>query len=70
MKDIFEQIAIQEGISVEEVKKEMQAAIKEADRKSSPEGEMFWKEVSPNGEDISVEDFILLCAKMVADNLK
>lgn len=70
MKDIFEHIAIQEGISVEEVKREMQMAIKEAKRQMTPQGESFWNEISPNSEDVSVEDFILHCAKLVTDNFK
>jgi hypothetical protein len=68
MKRILKQIAKENGVSVKEVEAEISKAISMADKSSTPKGEAFWKELGGDGKNISVDDFILFCAKQVIKN--
>ena len=56
MSDVLERVAEANGVTREEVEKEIQKAIKEAHTNCGEQGEEFWKCLSPNGEEPSVEE--------------
>ena len=65
MKDVLKKIAKVEGISLKEIEREIALAIKTADRHATPEGEKMWEELSPDGKEVSIEDFIFYLANKV-----
>jgi hypothetical protein len=57
-KKIIKQIAKKDGATEKQVEKDMKEAISIAMKSPNPEAQRFWKQVSPNGKEPSVEEFI------------
>ncbi|MBE6924737.1 MAG: sporulation initiation factor Spo0A [Ruminococcaceae bacterium] len=62
MEWIFRQIAEDNHTTVEEVRREMQAAIDEAQLVADSTAKCLWDSIPRNGEKISPEDFIVFMA--------
>ena len=62
MKDIFRQIAKENGTTEKAVKEEMQFAIREAMKSAEPEAIAFWKAVAPDGKEPPIEKVIAMIA--------
>ncbi|MBE6811076.1 MAG: hypothetical protein E7521_08500 [Ruminococcaceae bacterium] len=57
-KAIIRQIAKEHGVSPEEVKRDMQYAIKEAMKSTDPIARAHWAKISPNGKEPTIEQFL------------
>ena len=68
MKEVIEQIAQENNISVDEVKSEIENAIKRADKNITPESKAFWDILSFEEKEPTIEEFISLCAVIVKRN--
>ena len=56
MSDVLERVAEANGVTREEVEREIQKAIKEARKNCGEQGKEFWDSLSPNGAEPSVEE--------------
>lgn len=61
----FEKIAKSEGISVKEVKQEIQKAIDDAMQSDDPAVQAYWKKMKYKGEKPTPEEVVLYIAKQV-----
>ena len=61
MDKIIQKVADKYGTTPEQVRADISCMINEAikNRNNSPESQALWKELSPNGELPSVEEFLL-----------
>lgn len=69
MKDIFRQIAKENGTTEKAVKEEMQFAIREAMKSAEPEAVAFWKAVAPDGKEPPIEKVIAMIALNVNNRM-
>ena len=63
VKKAFEKIAMREGISVTEVRKEIQKSIDEAMKSDDPKIQAYWNKMSYKGEKPTPEEVVLYIAK-------
>lgn len=61
----FEKIAKSEGISVKEVKQEIQKAIDDVMQSDDPAVQAYWKKMKYKGEKPTPEEVVLYIAKQV-----
>ena len=61
----FEKIAREEGISVDEVRCEIQKAIDDAMQSDDPAVQAYWKKIKYKGEKPTLEEVVLYIAKQV-----
>lgn len=61
----FEKIAKSEGISVNEVKQEIQKAIDDAIQSDDPAVQAYWKKMKYKGEKPTPEEVVLYIARQV-----
>lgn len=61
----FEKIARKEGISVDEVRREIQKAIDDAMQSDDPAVQAYWKKIKCKGEKPTPEEVVLYIAKQV-----
>lgn len=61
----FEKIAMREGISVAEVREEIQKAIDEAMKSNDPAVQAYWKKMSYKGEKPTPEEVVVYIATQV-----
>lgn len=61
----FEKIAKSEGISVNEVKQEIQKAIDDAIQSDDPAIQAYWKKMKYKGEKPTPEEVVLYIARQV-----
>ena len=67
--NIIRQIAMQNGDTPAEVKKDMQEAIREAMASPDPKVQAEWKKISPNGTEPSIEELLTyLSLKLISSN--
>ncbi len=68
MKEIIKQIASKNGVSVNSVEKEINAAIVMAmkNRNNNEVSRKFWNSISPNGEVPSLEKFLQACSLLIS----
>lgn len=64
-KKIIRQIAKENGVTPKEVETEMREAIRIGMASANPEVQEFWKQVSPDGKEPSLDVFLKFCASMV-----
>ena len=57
-KQIFEVVARDHNTTPEVVENEIRRAIREAMQCKDPKARMLWKQISPNGEEPSIETFL------------
>lgn len=57
-KKIIKQIAKREGITEQQVEKDMKKAIRLAMASPNPDAQKFWKQIAPDGKVPSVEEFL------------
>lgn len=62
MKNIFEKVAENNGVSAKEVEREIQKAVAAARRNSDPQVQAFWQKNAPDGSDPDLEKLIALLA--------
>lgn len=62
MKDIFEKVAENNGVSAKEVEREIRKALKKAQANPDPQVQAFWQKVSPDGNEPDLEKLIALLA--------
>lgn len=67
MSRIIKQIAKKNGVSPNQVKKDMKEAIRMAmlNRNSTPQSKALWDKLSPDGKEPSVEQFIAFCCAQI-----
>lgn len=63
--EIIEQIAKENGVSPDEVRADMQEALNIAKASVSPETENVWAQISSNGEEISIDEFLKYCINQI-----
>ena len=61
----FEKIARKEGVSVDEVRREIQKAIDDAMQSDDPAVQSYWKKIKYKGEKPTPEEVVLYIAKQV-----
>lgn len=61
-KDIIRQIAMQHGVTPEQVEADMKEAIKTAMASTDPQAQELWKQIAPDGKEPSIETFLNFCA--------
>ena len=61
----FEKIAREEGISVDEVRCEIQKAIDDAMQSDDPAVQAYWKKIKYKGEKTTPEEVVLYIAKHI-----
>lgn len=61
----FEKIARKEGISVDEVRQEIQKAIDDAMQSDDPAVQAYWRKIKFKGEKPMPEEVVLYIAKQV-----
>lgn len=61
----FEKIAEKEGISVSEVRQEIQIAIDDAMKSDDPAIQAFWKKIKCSGRKPTPEEVVIYLAKQV-----
>lgn len=67
--NIIRQIAMQNGVTPAEVKKDMQEAIREAMASPEPKVQAEWQKISPNGTEPSIEELLTyLSLKLISSN--
>lgn len=64
-KKIFELIARDHNTTPEVVEDEIRRAIREAMQCKDPQAQMLWKQISPDGEEPSVERFLQFVVNMI-----
>ena len=57
-KKIIKQIAKREGVTEQQVEKDMKKAIRLAMASPNPDAQKFWKQIAPDGEEPSVDAFL------------
>ncbi|MDE5565170.1 MAG: hypothetical protein K2I93_08430 [Oscillospiraceae bacterium] len=67
MKKILEHIAKQHNVSVDEVRREMEAAIHEGMQSTDPNVQKLWKEIAEDGKEPTPEEFIVHILTILAD---
>lgn len=65
MKNIFEKVAENNGVSAKEVEREIGKAIAAARRNSDPQAQAFWQKTAPDGSEPDLEKLIALLAMQV-----
>ncbi len=67
MNNTIRQIAKKNGVTPQEVEREIKIAIKAAmeNRNSSPESKAIWDKLSPDGKEPTVDEFIEFCITQV-----
>lgn len=68
-RKIIRQVAKNNGVSPKEVERDIKAAIRAAMASENPETQAFWREISPNGKEPSVDRFLKFCAKRCKDTI-
>lgn len=63
-------VAEKEGISINNVREEMKAAMAEGMRSSDPEAQEMWKRIPCKGEEPEPEELIAWLAEQVKEKLK
>lgn len=66
MKEILKKIAESENITEDEVRYEIDEAIKTAMQSDDPQTRKIWAEIAPDGEMTSQEEIISKLAMMIA----
>jgi len=61
----IERVALNNGVSVAEVRREIEAAMNFSRRSSEPQAQAFWDEYIKNGTEPTPEEFIIYMAKKV-----
>lgn len=61
-KDIIRQIAMQHGVTPEQVEADMKEAIRTAMSSTDPQAQELWKQIAPDGKEPSIETFLNFCA--------
>ena len=64
-KKIFELVARDHNTTPEVVEDEIRRAIREAMQCKDPQAQMLWKQISPDGEEPSVERFLQFVVNMI-----
>ena len=57
-KKIIKQIAKREGVTEQQVEKDMKKAIRLAMASPNPDAQKFWKQIAPDGEEPSIDTFL------------
>lgn len=65
----IKKIAKQEGVSIDDVRREMQTAIDEEMKSTEPQAVEFWKKVPHNGEKPTPEELIDYISKNLRKQL-
>lgn len=65
MKNIFKEIAREENVSEEEVRKEISEVIRLAMQSDEPQAKKFWAEIAPDGKEPSPEEAIEKVASII-----
>ena len=65
MKDIFEKVAENNGVSAKEVEREIRKALKAARKNADPQAQAFWQKTASDGSDPDLEKLIALLAIQV-----
>ncbi|MBQ8825163.1 MAG: hypothetical protein IJZ64_08065 [Ruminococcus sp.] len=68
IKNILNQIAMENNISLEEVRKEITYAIEEAMRSDDPIAKNLWSQISKNGETPTPEETIEFICSLIINN--
>lgn len=68
MKDIFEKVAENNGVSAKEVEREIRKALKAAQKNADPQAQAFWQKLSPDGREPDPEKLIALLALQIMLN--
>lgn len=64
-QEIIEQIARENDENPQEVKNRMQEAIRAAMMSSDPGAQLLWKQLSPDGKEPSIDEFIAFCIEQI-----
>lgn len=64
-KSIIRKIAKENGVSAKQVEADIREAIRFSMASETPRAKIFWRELSPDGKEPSVDEFLKFCAKRV-----
>ena len=62
-KTIIRQIAKENGVTTQEVIRDMQEAIRVGMSSTDPKAIAFWQQVAPDGKEPSIDRFLKFCQK-------
>lgn len=68
IKDVLNQIAKENNVSLDEVRKEISYAIEEAMRSDDPVAKNLWSQISKNGEPPTPEETIEFICSMIINS--
>lgn len=60
-KKIIKQIANKNGVTTSQVRAELREAMKISMASQEPQAKEFWQQISPDGYEPSVDDFLKFC---------
>ena len=69
-KKALEKVAMQEGVSIEEVRREIELAIRAARANPDTEVQAFWNSLPQKGNEFTPEDLIAYIAGIIEENDK
>ena len=64
-KEIIQQIAQKNRVTPKEVEAEMKQALEFGRNSTSPKAQLVWNEISPNGQECDIDDFLKYCVKRI-----
>ena len=70
LKRIIRQIAKEHGVTPAEVRKDMEEAMRASMASSDPVAMAHWRNISPDGKEPQLEDFIAYIAKTATQTVK
>lgn len=65
MRQVLARVAAHHGVTEEEVKEEIECAVKEAMESTNPEIQELWRQLSVDGKPPTAEELICILAVMV-----
>lgn len=69
-KKIIRQIAKKNGVTPQEVERDMKEAIRAGMASTDPTAQALWKQIAPDGKEPSIETFLKFCAGQVQMRIK
>lgn len=68
-KKIIRQIAKSNGVTPQEVERDMKEAIRQAMASTDPQAQAFWKQIAPDGKEPDIGTFLRACATKVHNEM-
>lgn len=68
-KKIIRQIAKKNGVTPQEVERDMKEAIRAGMASTDPTAQALWKQIAPDGKEPSIETFLKFCAGQVQNRM-